>query len=210
MIWIANGAAAETTAESPLNTHIRRVIAECCAGIDELDDTQIRELAASVATYARQSADSGVYVDSGYLVMLATRALQSIGSKRAAHRMMVFGTGLVRPSEWEIRGGGSVWTLDLGRMVLRKEVSIELVFFSSLNIVLDSVAEVWDATDGRGTLGLRHLNTVATTLLASRKRRQAEFVEEVMAACRAKLRQIGKARAWGHVPELLAIESACK
>ncbi len=205
---MAHGTVAENSADSPLHTHIRRVIEECCAGIEELDDAQIRELSASVAAYARQSAEAGMYVDSGYLVMLASRALQSIGSERAAHRMLVFGTGLVRPSEWEIRGGGSVWTLDLGRMLLRQESAIELVFFSSLNIVLDSVAEVWDATDGRGTLGLRHLGRVAAALQAPRKRRQAGFVDEIMAACRAKLRQIGDRRTWRHVPELLLIESA--
>lgn len=206
MIWIPNDGVRQEILPA-LTAHIRGVISENCAGLPGLDETQIHELASAVAQHVGRSADSGMYVDSGYLVMLASRALFSIGERKAAHRLLVFGTGLVQPSEWEIRGGESIWTLDLGRMLLRADASLELVFFSSLNIVIECVSEVWDATDGRGSLGLRNVGSAVVGILPSgQKRKRAAFADEIQRGCRAKLKQIGMARGWRHVPELLTIE----
>lgn len=206
MIWIPNDRV-QHEESSPLISHIRQVIAENCAGIPDLDEPRIHELASAVALHAKDSAVSGMYVDSGYLVMLASRALVSIGQRKAAHRLLVFGTGLVKPSEWEIRGGESIWTLDLGRMIVRTGASLELVFFNSLNIVIECVAEVWDATDGRGTLGVRHVGLAVSAILQSRqKRRREALVDEIYKGCRAKLKQVGALRGWLYVPELLTID----
>lgn len=206
MIWIPNDRL-QNGGVPPLAAHIRDVIAENCAGIRDLDESQVRELASAVAAYVDESKDSGMYVDSGYLVMLASRALFSIGAREAAHRVLVFGSGLVHPSEWTFFGGQSIWTLDLGRMTLQAGATLELVFFNSLNIVLDCVAAAWDSTDGQGALGLRRSGTVASVILRDgRSRKQAAFTEEIAQACRAKLKQIGVARRWSYTPDLLKID----
>jgi len=206
VIWIPNERVSPPDG-LPLTAHIQSMIEENCADLPELDALQVRELATAVAAYAGASAESGMYVDSGYLVMLASQALFSIGARKAAHRVLVFGTGLVRPSEWRIRGDASVWTVDLGRMAVRDEASLELAFFGGLNIVLDCVAEVWDPTDGRGTLGLRRLEAAASGILRhTHKRKVAVFTDEVRRACRAKLVQTGEARGWLHIPDLLVID----
>lgn len=208
MIWIPHDRFRDEDALSPgLAAHIRGVIEDHCGGMPSLDDLQIRELAAAVAAHVKDSGESGMYVESGYLVMLASRALFSIGEHRAAHRVLVFGTGLVHPSAWEFCGGRSIWTLDLGRMTVRADAALELVFFSSLNMVLDCVAEVWDASGGRGALGLRHAGTAAAGILQQGGvRRLATFQSEVAQACRAKLKQIGTAHGWAHTPELLMLD----
>ncbi len=206
MIWIPNDRLLDGEGP-PLAAHIRDVIAEHCEGMAELDALQVKELAAAVADYVSVSAGAGMYVDSGYLVMLASRALQSVGNHKAAHRLMVFGHGLVRPSEWAFCGGESIWTLDLGRMVLLDHAILELVFFSSLNTVLECVAEVWDATGGRGRLGLRRAGEAASGILRHERGRRVEaFTTEIAGACRAKLRQIGGHRGWSSTPELLMVD----
>jgi hypothetical protein len=206
VIWIPNDSLQDGDVP-PLAAHVRDVIAENCAGMPNLDDLQIQELAQAVATYVSDSSGSGMYVDSGYLVMLASRALFSIGERKAAHRVLVFGTGLVHPSEWSFYGGKSIWTLDLGRMTVRDGATLELVFFNSLNIILDCVAEAWDPTDGQGALGLRHAGTAAAEILRhGRGRKQVAFTEEIADACRAKLKQIGRLRRWSSTPELLMID----
>jgi len=208
VIWIPRERLLDGVEPAPsLAAHIRGVIEENCSGVPSLDDLQIQELAVAVAAHVSGNGDSGMYVDSGYLVMLASRALFSIGERKAAHRVLVFGTGMVHPSEWEFCGGQSIWTLDLGRMAVREDVALELVFFSSLNIVLDCVAEVWDASDGRGALGLRGAATAAAGILRQGKgRRLAAFQTEISQVCRDKLKQIGAAHGWSHTPDLLLMD----
>lgn len=206
MIWIPNQRISPPEG-LPLTAHIQSVIEENCADLPELDALQVRELATAVAAFADKSAEAGMYVESGYLVMLASQALFSVGARKAAHRVLVFGTGLVHPSEWVIRGDASVWTVDLGRMAARDSAALELAFFNSLNIIIDCVAEVWDATDGHGTLGLQHLGEAASGILQhEHKRKVAAFADEVCRACRAKLVQTGKHRGWLHLPDLLLVD----
>ena len=205
MIWIPN--VAGPAAEKPLAAHIRAVIEENAGELLRLDAAQVDELAAAVNAYVEGGATPGMYVDSGCLVMLASRALLSVGERGAAHRLLVFGTGLVRPSAWEIRGGEAVWTLDLGRMAVRADTSLELVFFGILNMVLDCMAQVWDATDGLGTLGLRRIEDAAAGVLqGGRARTVGALAQEIRDACGAKLRQVGAARGWRHVPELMRVD----
>jgi len=206
VIWIPNQRIPPPDS-LPLTAHVQSVIEENCADLPELDDLQVRELAAAVAAYAGESSGAGMYVESGYLVLLASQALFSVGARKAAHRVLVFGTGLVHPSEWVIRGDASVWTVDLGRMAVRDVAALELAFFNSLNIIIDCVAEVWDPTDGRGTLGLRHLGEAASGILQhEHKRKVSAFADEVCRACRAKLVQTGKKRGWLHIPDLLLVD----
>lgn len=206
MIWIPNQRISPPDG-LPLTAHIQSVIEENCADLPELDALQVRELATAVAAYAAESAEAGMYVESGYLVMLASQALFSVGARKAAHRVLVFGAGLVHPSEWVIRGDASVWTVDLGRMAARDAAALELAFFNSLNIIIDCVAEVWDSTEGRGTLGLRRLGEAASGILQhEHKRKVAAFADEICRACRAKLVQTGTKRGWLHIPDLLLVD----
>lgn len=185
--------------------HIERVIAENCGEALDLDDDLARELALAVADFMEQHHDSGSYVDSGYLVMLASRALSSIGQRQAAHRMLVFGSGLVRPAEWEFTGGREVWTLDLRRISIRESAMLEIVFFNSLNIVLASIAEVWEQTSGRGVLGLRHICATASALLGGGKGVTA-LADEIKIRCRAKLDMVREERGWQFVPDVVNLD----
>lgn len=191
---------------SSVITYIERVIEENCGEALELDEQQATELARAVSEYVEMNRDSGAFVDSGYLVMLASRALASVGQERAAHRLLVFGSGLVRPSEWEFTGGCDVWTLDLRQMTVRDSEPLELVFFSSLNIVLASIADVWEQSGGSGFLGLRHVCDTASALLGGRKKGVDGLAGEIRSHCSAKLEQLGRERGWQDIPQIVNID----
>ncbi len=205
MIWIPNSE--EQAHGTSIVSHIQSVIAENCGDALQLDTTQAAELATAVASFVEQYQDSGAYVDSGYLVMLASHALSSLGEKQAAHRLVVFGSGLVRPAEWEVTGGEEVWTLDLRQMTVRDDAALELVFFNSLNIVLGSIVDVWDASLGRGVLGLRHVCSTASALLSGGKPRAVSaLADEIRRTCEAKLEQVHGERKWQHVPSVMNLD----
>ncbi len=205
MIWIPNSD--ETSNGTSIVSHIEGVIAENCGDALQLDEGQASDLAVAVASFLDQNHDSGSFVDSGYLVMLASRALSSVGESQAAHRLLVFGSGLVRPSEWEVTGGQDVWTLDLRQMTVRESATLELVFFNSLNIVLASIADVWQESHGHGFLGLRHVCDTASVLLGGgTKKSVAALSDEIKRACEAKLGQIHDERLWDHVPAVMNLD----
>ncbi len=203
MIWIAREGAAE---ETGVARHVREIIA-AHGGEEPLPDTWVDEVSKAVSAFVAEGDGAGLYVDSEHLVLLASQAISSVGAPAAARRLLVFGSGLVAPSSWEIRGGGAVWTLDFGRMAVRAGTSLELVFFRSLQLVIESMADVWDSTHGQGTLGLRHARTAAHDVLGKKDRRAVQrFTEEVCAVCRAKLRQLAGKRHWVSVPDLLQLD----
>ena len=205
MIWIPNND--ERERGTSVVSHIERVIAENCGDELLLDDGQTTELASAVAAFLERHQDSGSYVDSGYLVMLASRALATLGEKQAAHRLLVFGSGLVHPSEWEVTGGDDVWTLDLRQITVRDDSALELVFFGSLNIVLGSIADVWERSQGRGVLGLRHVCSAASALLGGADFGSvAALATEINKACESKLGQIHTERSWQHVPAVMNLD----
>jgi hypothetical protein len=205
LIWIPNRE--EQRTGTSVVSHIESVISENCGDALELEADQASELAAAVAAFLDQYQDSGSYIDSGYLVMLASRALSSLGEQAAAHRLLVFGSGLVHPAEWEVTGGEDVWTLDLRQMTVRQDSALELVFFSSINIVLSAIADVWDATQGRGILGLRHVCATATALLGGGKPGTVSaLATEIQSACESKLSQLVAERGWQHTPAVMNLD----
>jgi len=204
LIWIPNSLDGR---DASIVNHIERVIAESCGESLALDDDLASELAQAVAEFMEQHHDSGAYVDSGYLVMLASRALSALGRTQAAHRLLLFGSGLVRPAEWEFVGGCEVWTLDLKQITVKHSAMLEIVFFNGLNIVLSSVSEVWEKSSGCGVLGLRHVCRTATELLGGGSRQGvAALADEIKSRCRDKLAQIGAERNWKSVPEVVNLD----
>lgn len=167
----------------------------------------IEELAQAVGYFLEEQGSGGA-ADSRYVVMLASKALSSLGECEQARRLFLFGTGLIRPSEWDVTGDDAMWVLDLRQMTVHSDASIELLFFCSLNIVLDSIAEVWDRTDGHGLLGLRHVCSAACALLGEpgAKKAVAPLVEEIKDLCRRKLGQIGAERGWHDTPKVMNLD----
>jgi hypothetical protein len=192
---------------SPAFSRIAGEIAAVCGPDVDIDSGNIQELARAVEVFMRQE-NENVCSDSEYIVMLACRALSSIGEGPAARRLLVFGTGLVEPSEWEVTGEEAIWAIDLKQMTIRDDSLIELVFFSSLNIVIEYMAGVWDETAGRGVLGLRHVCCTAEALLggARNKPEIEKLAREIRAACVQRLEQLRDARGWKDAPFVMNLD----
>lgn len=205
MIWDPN-----TTSEpddSAIVSYITAGITMVCGENVPVDSCTIKELARAVESFLQQECDCS-FADSKYLVMLASHALSSIGERHVARRLLVFGTGLVRPAQWEVTGEEAIWVLDLKQMTVRDDGFLELVFFNSLNIILESIADVWDESSGQGVLGLRHVYSTSLALLGcSRKKREAmALAEEIKTLCSGKLGEIRDERGWKDSPLVMNLD----
>ena len=162
MIWNPDTVSEETP--SAVVAHVAAEIEALC-GPDGVDKSVcLHELAKAVEHYVQEHT-AGPCVDSQYLILLASQALSSIGSERAARRLYLLGSGMVRPSEWEVTGDQALWILDLKQLTVRDHASLELLLFNGLRIILESICDVWDETRGRGALGLRHVCSAAAVLM---------------------------------------------
>jgi hypothetical protein len=182
-------------------------IASLCGSDLHQAPEKIEDLAWAIDRYLSMEGQS-TPVTSRYLTMLTSRALASIGEDRAARKLFIFGLGMAAPSEWTVSRGESMLILDLNRMTLRGDACLEIVFFSSLNMALEAIADFWDEVRGRGILGLRHICSVAAVLLGeSHSAAQREnLTREIMDACREKMDQVRRTRGWEAVPDVMSVE----
>jgi hypothetical protein len=199
-----------TTAEKDGSGIVKKVteeIAAACGDDLSLDDLQIQELARAVAHFIEREC-GGDQGDERSLVMLASRALASLGETQVARRLFVCGSGLVQPSEWEVTGRDSMWVLDLCQLTVLDTCPLELVFFKCLNAILSSVAGVWDSSSGAGVLGLRHVSATAVSLVGvgGSCSDVKAFVSEIKNVCRHNLDAVRCARGWSNVPFLMDLD----
>ncbi len=189
-------------------THLAKTIAGSSLSDFLGDDARAREVATAVAAFLESRGGHEQVVDSGYLVMLASQAMSAVGEVADARRMLVFGSGLVRPSEWEVTGGDEVWTIDLHRITVADGAPLELVFFNALGMVIESIADVWDTTSGRGVLGLRHVCLTALSLLGGKRRKGAvqSLVEEIKGVCGDRLARVRQQRQWASCPVIMNLD----
>ena len=141
---------------------------------------------------------------------LSAHTLGVLGDDSAARRLLVFGSGLVKASVWEFTGKDPLWVLDLRKLVLNSGVQIEMAIFKSLSLVLETIADVWDDSSGKGELGLRHVLSTAEQMFGisgkRSKKRNKDFSGEVLGRCRMKLGDIAAMRGWTTVPTVIAVD----
>ncbi|MFC1496990.1 hypothetical protein ACFLS1_00765 [Verrucomicrobiota bacterium] len=192
---------------SALAAYISAEIESVCDQDSMVNDGHIDEIAKAVAHFFKHDPDL-CFVDSRKLAILASRALSSLGNGTAARRLLIFGTGLVTPSEWEVSYAGKMLVLDLKQMVVRSDASLELTFFGGLNIIMESICDIWDSSGGQGTLGLRNVCPAAMAFLGDspRKKDRVTVVDEIKKTCEQKLSQIAEKRAWKHVPRVINLD----
>ncbi|MBM4142958.1 MAG: hypothetical protein FJ225_05105 [Lentisphaerae bacterium] len=173
-----------------------------CRAQDTVDGAAVEDLARAVAHYVVREAGAG------NLAALTSRALAGLGERQAARRVLLMGTGMARPAEWDVTGGGAMWILDLRRILLREDAALELFFFTALGAVVDSLAECWDRAGGRGALGLRHVCGAATRLLGRARgdAAVARLADETIGLCRARLARAGRARGWKDTPLVMNLD----
>ncbi|OVE74443.1 hypothetical protein BVX94_00285 [bacterium B17] len=203
---ICNPHAASAEKRSEAVSHIVGKMSEICDDEYFCED-YAEEIARAVEAYLDQDLNC-TFAESGYLMMLASRALSSVGDTSTARRLLIFGTGLVKPSEWVVSGDSTMWVLDLRQLTVKDDMSLELVFFNSLNAILDSISEIWDETMGEGILGLRHICSAVVSLLGERDAAKSGdlLVKEILNMCEKKLENIASERDWGHWPRVMNLD----
>ncbi|MBL7115822.1 MAG: hypothetical protein ISS35_08650 [Kiritimatiellae bacterium] len=188
---------------SPLADHIAEQMKAICGDHGVVGEDNLEELANSVASYVNETHGDGA-VHAGYLVMLSSQALTAVGEHQAARRMLVVGSGLMRPAKWEVSGEDTMWVLDLREMTVQADCQLEIVFFNCLTAVLDMMGDLWDQVAGRGVLGLRHVSTTAAVLGGGT--RGGDISREIREMCQDRLQQIAETNGWMQVPQVLDLD----
>lgn len=196
MIW-------EPTTTPTLRENLAEAILDLCASAGVLESGELRDLAAGVACRAEELAVAPA--PGSALSRMTARALGSLGRPEAAHRVLVMGSGLVRPTRWLAAHPGPVWTLDLPRLLRHESDHLELALFPALAVILKSMTGLWDDSSGAGQLGLRGAGTAARLLLgpASDPDRRLAFRRELRSFCEERLRRLGAGRDWTSRPDVL-------
>jgi len=171
----------------------------------------VREVAHGIAAYLDDNHPDGVRIESGQLLGLTSRALLAVGESGAARRVLLFGGGMARCTAWTVVGGEPMIVLDLGRFATGDSALLELSLIRTLDIVLDSVADLWDAAGGAGWLGLRNFRSIMAgggrNRRADRKRHRA-LSAELIARCEQRLAHLRVARAWSATPQIMNLDPA--
>jgi len=172
-----------------------------------------------------------------YLLLLIGRALWSVGEELAARRLLeiqgrtlnlpaTFVEAVLAPDismlHWHIllstramrtssllgSLNGTLWVLDLERMVLPASSSLELMALNVVRTVIDRVAVLWDHCQGHGLLGLRHVNTVAAGMLGCSRHsaKSLALADEIHAQVRRRLQTLKTDRGWDATPQVIMLD----
>ncbi|MDD5677694.1 MAG: hypothetical protein PHW60_06830 [Kiritimatiellae bacterium] len=172
-----------------------------------------------------------------YLLLLIGRALWSVGEDQAARRLLeihapalnlpatfveavwakdvsmlhwhiLLSTRAVRISPLTGALSGTLWVLDLERMVLPAPTSLELLALNVVRTVIDRVASLWDHCQGRGLLGLRHANTLAAGMLGCPRHgaKSRALAADIREQVRQRLLTLKTARGWNDTPQVIMLD----
>ena len=203
MIWKE----AETGGEPGVFDHLVLQIESMCAREYESDIAEAAEVARAVECYVEQDC-GGCCADARALVLMTSRGLNSVGKEGVARRFLLHGTGLIKPSEWEVTHGETMWVIDLKQLTVRDGAPLELIFFTGLGIIIEALSDVWDGTRGGGMLGLRHVCGTAEALLGG-SGKLADVVslsDEIQRHCHGRLERLRRQRGWDEQPQVMNLD----
>lgn len=192
-------------AASPLVLQIESQIRKSCGNGPQPSDEGIHEVARAVELALEKHGETSA-PGAEYLARLVAQALASVGHGEAARRLFIFGTGMVTPSEWDVSGGDTVWVLDLRKIDVQRGTCLEMLFFKMLDMVLNAVADVWDASGGTGALGLRHVSRTATALCGGKPRDGLDLALDIKHFCSRRMARIGERRGWKDRPRIMDLD----
>lgn len=148
-------------------------------------------------------------VDPHTACTLMSRALEASGESSLARRLHLAGTSSVYAASWITAGRDTVWTLDVRKLAPDNSPCMELVLFERLRVWLTDYADVWDATGGRGVVGLKGLSDVAASILGTLP---AAFASRLLAAelrdyCASLLDRQRRQRGWHSTPLIMSVDA---
>jgi hypothetical protein len=117
-----------------------------------------------------------------------------------------FSAGVIQPADWAGAQLDRMWTLDFSRMKPREMERHELMLYRTVRVMIEKMIGFWDATEGEGTLGLRHLSAFALGEMAGPKGRTLTTSDDWMRYIDDVVRQAAAIRGWSRSPKLLHLE----
>ncbi|MFC1461099.1 hypothetical protein ACFLQR_01095 [Verrucomicrobiota bacterium] len=233
MIWNGQRVFEDNALVSSVSEEINSACSEESGAVSREDR---QEVARAVASFVARECPAPS-VASEYLVLLAARALWAVGEEGAARRLIALkGAELgfsksyadaafapdmslpvwqammtlraVRYSALFDSARGPVWVLDLERAAALERDRLEMTVFCLMSAVLEEIAPLWDQVKGRGTLGLRHVNAVASSVIKKPRssRKTESLVTEIRARCVEKLQSLQRTRRWERAPDVLSLD----
>lgn len=177
-----------------------REMAGMCDPADETALHAVRAVAAGVQTFLADENDAGRA--SSHVRALVSRALICSGKQDMASRLLLVGGGLVKQSQSALAATGTVLILDLKPLARRADDCLDMVFRRCVLLLVDSMAHMWDETQGRGILGLRNVRVVARHILgrAAGPKPVDALAREIKSLCEERLDSLRRRRNWSECP----------
>ncbi len=209
MIW-QSPTGIPASSHTILTDRILEAVPRVCESPALASQFRVAEAASGVAAYLdAPGADSGAAVDTPRLCELLSTALDASGDRALACRIRAFGSAIVYAGQWHAAPGERIWILNVGRLLDPGESGMEILLFERLRTIIDSFADVWDAAQGRGILGLRDLRGGARRVVGApaAERRVTMLSATIRGFCVDRLDRLRERRQWVVAPTVMCLHS---
>lgn len=178
-----------------------------CGNPDLALHAPLAEAAQGVALYLDQIEVIPEELDPRQSRELLAHALDAAGESVLARRIRLFGNRIIYPASWIACGRETVWVLDTRHLITSRDAGMEMILFERIRIVLSTFADVWDATAGRGFLGLKGMEVTAATILGvpTPGRPLQKLTQEIRALAARHLELFRIQRGWDTAPAILTL-----
>ncbi len=209
MIW-QNPTSRPESEQTALTARILDTVPDVCADSTMASQFRVAEAASGVAAYlVAPGSDTAVATDTPRLCALLSEALEASGDRVLACRIKAFGSAVVYAGQWHAAPNEPVWILNVGRLIGPGELGMEILLFERLRLLLESFADVWDRTGGRGVLGLRDLRGAAQRLVTrpTRSRHVEAMASTIRRFCVDRFDALRERRQWMVAPTVMSLHS---
>ncbi len=205
MIWQAYPHRGTPGAE--IASRILDAIPAVCGNPALAANPRLVAVAEGVGAYLADTTGGQDLPKSGVPFELVCRALEANGESGLARRIVVCGSTLVHPATWLTANGETFWIMDLARLTGDGNACLELALFERARSLLDTFADVWDATSGKGVLGLKNLARSTRIILGANAHPQRTrlLCEDVQGFCAGRMAQLRKLRQWTETPIVIGL-----
>lgn len=177
------------------------------AGQERVNDLMVREIASALETYACH--EKGNLIDTTSLAVMASSAVRALGRDDLAVEAYIKGTGMVYSQKLScVENGAPVWVINTQKIFPDLHGVTELAFFSMLYRLVGGIAHFWDASGGRGALGIRKLRKVANMFAGGKSgsKEIERWIEMIMNSVTERIAKCSAGRHWVTKPSVLMLD----
>ena len=180
-----------------------------CGNPSLASHTSLAEAAQGVALYLDQIEVIPEELDPRQSRELLAHALDAAGEGTLARRIRLFGNRIIYPASWIACGRVTVWVLDTRQLITSRDAGMEMIMAERIRIVLATFADVWDATSGRGFLGIKGMEVTAAIILgpSASPRTLQKLTLELRSLAARHLELFHQHRGWDTTPAILTLLS---